>query len=127
MIPSDFIDDLLERVDIVDIIEQHVPLKKGGQNYMACCPFHKEKTPSFTVSQSKQFYHCFGCGAHGTAIGFIMAYQGASFVDAVEQLANQVGMQLPEQADRREDAQHREQKKQHRLSLEEIMTKAAGF
>ena len=127
MIPSEFIDQLLERVDIIDVIEQYVPLKKGGQNYMACCPFHKEKTPSFTVSHAKQFYHCFGCGAHGTAIGFMMAYQGSSFVEAVEILATQVGMTLPRQVVSEESAQERKQKQQHKLSLEEVVEKAADF
>ena len=126
MIPSDFIDDLLGRIDIVDVIEQHVPLKKGGQNYMACCPFHKEKSPSFTVSPSKQFYHCFGCGAHGTAIGFVMAYQSCSFVDAVEQLAAQAGMTLP-QTITQEAPEQRAQKKQKKISLEEMTEQAALF
>ena len=87
MIPSEFIDELLAKIDIVDIIDEHVPLKKGGANYMACCPFHKEKSASFSVSPHKQFYHCFGCGAHGSAIGFIMEYQGLSFTEAVQYLA----------------------------------------
>jgi DNA primase len=98
MIPDDFIQNLLGRVDIVDIVERHLPLRKAGANYVACCPFHQEKTPSFTVSQSKQFYHCFGCGAHGTAIGFLMAHSGASFVEAVEDLAERMGMQVPQVA-----------------------------
>ena len=76
MIPKSFIQDLLNRVDIVDVIERYVPLKKAGANFVACCPFHNEKSPSFTVSQSKQFYHCFGCGAHGNAIGFVMEHSG---------------------------------------------------
>jgi len=88
MIPSDFIDELLSKVDIVDIIDEQVPLKKGGANYMACCPFHKEKTPSFSVSPTKQFYHCFSCGAHGSAIGFVMEHQGLSFPEAVQFLAD---------------------------------------
>lgn len=96
MIPQSFIQDLLHRVDIVDVVDRHVKLKRAGANYVACCPFHGEKTPSFTVSQSKQFYHCFGCGAHGTAIGFVMEYNGAGFVDAVKELAQSVGMQVPE-------------------------------
>ena len=75
LIPQSFIDDLLARVDIVDVIDRRVRLKKSGRNYMACCPFHEEKTPSFSVSQEKQFYHCFGCGAGGNAIGFLMAYE----------------------------------------------------
>ena len=84
MIPDSFIQDLLARVDIVDLVDSYVPLKKAGANYAACCPFHNEKSPSFTVSPTKQFYHCFGCGAHGTAIGFVMEYQGMGFVDAVK-------------------------------------------
>ena len=78
MIPHDFIDELLAKVDIVDVIEPYVPLKKGGANYMACCPFHKEKTASFSVSPTKQFYHCFGCGAHGSAISFLMEHRGCT-------------------------------------------------
>lgn len=95
MIPSDFVDELLQKVDIVDVVDEAVPLKKGGQNYLACCPFHKEKTASFTVSPSKQFYHCFSCGAHGSAIGFMMEYHGLSFIDAVERLAERVGLHVP--------------------------------
>jgi len=97
MIPQPFIYDLLNRVDIVDAIDRHVPLKKAGANFVACCPFHSEKTPSFTVSQTKQFYHCFGCGAHGNAISFLIEYGGLSFVEAVHDLAAYVGMQVPEQ------------------------------
>jgi DNA primase len=99
MIPESFIQDMLARVDIIDLINKYVPLKKAGANYMACCPFHSEKTPSFTVSPVKQFYHCFGCGAHGTAIGFLMEYQGMGFVDAVKELAASIGMQVPETRD----------------------------
>lgn len=87
-IPQHFIDSLINQVDIVDVIDARVPLKKKGHEYTACCPFHNEKTPSFTVSQQKQFYHCFGCGAHGTAIGFLMEYENMEFVDAIEQLAS---------------------------------------
>ena len=86
----------MNRVDIVDVVERYVPLKKAGANYVACCPFHGEKTPSFTVSQTKQFYHCFGCGAHGTAIGFMIEYAGVGFIDAVKDLAQGAGMQMPE-------------------------------
>ena len=96
MIPRDFIDTLLARVDVVDVIDRRVPLKKAGQNYQACCPFHSEKTPSFTVSPTKQFYHCFGCGAHGTALGFLMEYEHMSFPDAVAALAQDVGLAVPE-------------------------------
>ena len=86
MIPNDFIQTLLSRVDIVAVVDQYVPLKKAGTNFAACCPFHSEKTPSFTVSPTKQFYHCFGCGAHGTAISFLMEFGGKPFPDAVEEL-----------------------------------------
>jgi len=93
-ITQSFIDELLNRIDIVDIIDARVPLKKAGSNYKACCPFHTEKSPSFTVSQPKQFYHCFGCGAHGTAISFLMEYEHLDFVDAIEDLAQQAGLEV---------------------------------
>jgi len=96
MIPQEFIQSLLARVDIVDVVDRHVKLKKAGSNYSACCPFHTEKTPSFTVSPSKQFYHCFGCGAHGNAIGFLMEYQGLAYPEAIRALAETVGMPVPE-------------------------------
>jgi DNA primase len=96
VISDSFKQELLHRVDVVDVIERYVPLKKGGSNYLACCPFHSEKTPSFTVSPSKQFYHCFGCGVHGNAISFLMEYQGLGYVDAVKDLAESVGMKMPE-------------------------------
>ena len=95
MIPKSFIQDLLNRLDIVDVVERYVPLKKAGANFVACCPFHNEKSPSFTVSQTKQFYHCFGCGAHGTAIGFVMEHAGLGYVDAIEELARSVGLEVP--------------------------------
>jgi DNA primase len=94
-IPSSFIDELLVRADIVDVIDSRVQLKKTGHEYQACCPFHNEKTPSFTVSPDKQFYHCFGCGAHGSALGFLMDYEHMAFVEAVEELAAGVGMEVP--------------------------------
>lgn len=97
-IPEKFIEDLVTRVDIVDVIDARVPLKKAGKDYKACCPFHEEKTPSFTVSPSKQFYHCFGCGEHGTAIGFLMNYDRMSFPEAVRELAARVGMEVPREA-----------------------------
>ncbi len=97
-IPQSFIDDLLNRVDIVDVIDTRVSLKKAGREYQACCPFHNEKTPSFTVSPSKQFFHCFGCGAHGSAIGFLMDYEHLEFPDAVEELARSVGLEVPHEA-----------------------------
>lgn len=94
-IPQQFIDDLLTRVDIVEVIDARVPLRKAGREYTACCPFHDEKTPSFTVSPAKQFYHCFGCGAHGTALGFLIDYEHLDFIDAVRELAARVGMEVP--------------------------------
>jgi DNA primase len=94
-IPQYFIDDLLNRLDIVEVIDSRVKLRKTGKNYSACCPFHKEKTPSFTVSPEKQFYYCFGCGASGTALGFLMEYEHLGFVDAVENLAGSVGLSVP--------------------------------
>ncbi len=97
-IPQSFLDELLSRVDIVEIIDRYVPLKKAGANHKACCPFHGEKTPSFTVSQSKQFYHCFGCGVSGTAISFLMEFDHMHFVDAVEYLADSVGLEVPRDA-----------------------------
>lgn len=96
MIPQSFVQDLLSRIDIVDVIERYLPLKKGGANYFACCPFHGEKSASFSVSPTKQFYHCFGCGAHGSAIGFLMEYSGLGFVEAVKELAAQAGVQVPD-------------------------------
>lgn len=97
-IPQTFIDDLLNRVDIVDIIDAELPLKKTGRDYQALCPFHSEKTPSFTVSQEKQFYHCFGCGAHGSALGFLMNHRRLSFVEAIEEAARGVGLEVPHDA-----------------------------
>ena len=94
-IPRDFIDDLLSRTDVVDIVDSRVKLKKAGKNYQACCPFHNEKTPSFTVSQDKQFYHCFGCGAHGNAISFMMEFDRLEFVEAIEELAKFHGLDVP--------------------------------
>ena len=109
LIPNDFIQTLLSRVDIVEVVDRLVPLKKAGANYVACCPFHGEKTPSFTVSPTKQFYHCFGCGAHGTAIGFLMEYSQKSFPEAVEELARDAGLTVPRversgEKERREEA-----------------------
>jgi len=98
LIPESFIEELLGRVDIVELIERHVPLKRSGREFQACCPFHDEKTPSFTVSPQKQFYHCFGCGAHGSAISFMMKYEGLEFIDAVEELARQAGLTVPRDA-----------------------------
>ncbi|MCH9005878.1 MAG: DNA primase [Proteobacteria bacterium] len=95
LIPQDFIDDLIARADIVEVVGRRVQLKKAGREFKACCPFHDEKTPSFTVSPGKGFYHCFGCGAHGTAIGFLMEFDHMSFVEAIESLANSMGVEIP--------------------------------
>jgi len=97
-IPTSFIDELLVRTDIVDVIDSRVQLKKTGREFQACCPFHNEKTPSFTVSPDKQFYHCFGCGAHGSALGFLMEYEHLGFVEAVEELASAASMEVPREA-----------------------------
>ena len=97
-IPREFIDELLVRADVVDVINARVPLKKKGREYTACCPFHNEKTPSFTVSPNKQFYHCFGCGVHGSAISFLMEYEHLDFVEAIESLAESMGITVPREA-----------------------------
>jgi DNA primase len=102
-IPDAFIDDLLARTDIVEVIGTRVPLKRQGKEYSARCPFHDERSPSFTVSQTKQFYHCFGCGAHGTAISFLMNYDRLEFLDAVDELAKRVGMEVPKETQRRNE------------------------
>lgn len=125
MIPQSFIQDLLNRVDIVDVVGRYVQLKKGGANFMGLCPFHNEKSPSFTVSPTKQFYHCFGCGAHGTAIGFLIEYSGLGFVEAVKDLAQGVGMIVPDE-DRLPPAQRAEVQAKS-LALSEVMTKACDF
>ncbi len=101
LISREFINELINRTDIVELVESRVPLKKAGRNYQACCPFHAEKSPSFTVSSVKQFYHCFGCGVSGNAIGFLIAYDRMEFVDAVETLAKQLGLEVP-----REESSH---------------------
>ncbi|MBC3919252.1 DNA primase [Undibacterium sp. CY18W] len=125
MIPQSFIQDLLARVDIVDVVGKYVQLKKGGANYMGLCPFHNEKSPSFTVSPTKQFYHCFGCGAHGSSIGFLMEYSGLSYVDAIRDLAQSNGMIVPEE-DRMLPAQRAEVQAKS-LALSEVMTKAGEY
>jgi len=121
MISESFKQDLLNRVDIVDVVSRYVQLKKGGANYLGLCPFHGEKTPSFTVSPAKQFYHCFGCGAHGNAIGFQMAYGGLGFIDAMKELAASVGMQVPEPQPRTPEEAAR---KERETDLYGVMEKA---
>ncbi len=122
MIPNDFIQTLLSRVDIVEVIDRFVPLKKAGANYVACCPFHSEKTPSFSVSPGKQFYHCFGCGAHGTAVGFLMEYGGKAFPDAVEELARDAGLTVP-----RIERPGEREKRDEAQDLNEILLAAAKY
>ena len=125
MIPQSFIADLIARVDIVDVVGRYVPLKKGGANYMGLCPFHNEKSPSFTVSPTKQFYQCFGCGAHGTAVGFLMEYSGMSFVDAIKDLAQSHGMIVPE--DEQIPALQRAQNQARSMALSDAMTRANDY
>ena len=120
MIPQSFIQDLLARVDIVEVVGRYVQLKKSGQNYSGLCPFHAEKTPSFTVSSSKQFFHCFGCGAHGSAIGFLMEHRGQGYVDAIRDLAQVAGMQVPE-TERAADSHSKTR------ALTEILSRASDF
>lgn len=123
-IPQNFIQDLLSRADVVEIVGRHVQLKKGGANFLGLCPFHGEKSPSFTVSPAKQFYHCFGCGKNGNAIGFLMDYAGMNFVEAVKDLAGQYGMQVPEDdrspAERAREAEQR----QKQATLNDVLEKA---
>lgn len=126
MIPQSFIQDLLNRVDIVDVVGRYVQLKKGGANFMGLCPFHNEKSPSFTVSPTKQFYHCFGCGAHGTAIGFLIEYSGMGFVEAVKDLAQNAGMIVPENEDKLPPAQ-RAEVQARTMALSDAMTHACDY
>src|SRR5215813_8196910 len=123
MIPNDFIQTLLSRVDIVDVIDRYVPLKKTGANFSACCPFHSEKTPSFTVSPTKQFYHCFGCGAHGSAIGFLIEYGAMGYVEAVKDLAARAGMKVPEYVPTVQEAAKQAQSEE----LTDVLQRAAQF
>ena len=121
MIPESFIQELLSRIDVVDIIDKRITLKKAGANFVACCPFHQEKTPSFTVSPSKQFYHCFGCGEHGSAISFLIEYEGLSFVEAVNELANSIGLKVPN------DAPPKLEKNSEYVNLEDAIKTASVF
>ena len=124
MIPDSFKQDLLNRVDIVEVVSRHVQLKKGGANYLGLCPFHNEKSPSFTVSPAKQFYHCFGCGAHGNSIGFLMEHSGLGYVDAVRELASSVGMQMPEYEPR---SPAQAERRERETSLYAVMERAMDF
>ena len=127
MIPPGFIQDLLARVDIADVVGQHVELKRGGANLMGLCPFHAEKSPSFSVSPVKQFYYCFGCGASGDAIRFLTEHLGLSFVEAVRDLAGRVGMQVPEEQVSADEQVRREKLRERRSSIGEVLAKAADF
>ena len=123
MIPQAFIQDLLARIDIVDIVGRTVKLKKAGANLQGLCPFHNEKSPSFTVSPTKQFYHCFGCGAHGTAVGFLIEHHGLSYVDAIHELASGLGLAVPQEAGDRQ----RQAANQVVPSLLQVLETAADF
>jgi DNA primase len=124
VIPESFKQDLLNRVDIVDVVSRYVQLKKGGANYLGLCPFHNEKSPSFSVSPAKQFYHCFGCGVHGNAIGFLMAYSALGYIDALKELAASVGMQVPES---RPPTPQEAARKERETDLSGVMDKAMEF
>ena len=124
MISESFKQDLLNRVDIVELVSRYVQLRKGGANHLGLCPFHNEKSPSFTVSPVKQFYHCFGCGAHGNAIGFLMSYAGLGYVEAVKELAASVGLQVPEWQPRSPEAA---QRKERETDLYGVMERAMEF
>ena len=125
MIPPAFLQDLLSRVDVVELVGRHVQLKRGGANWSGLCPFHAEKSPSFTVSPSKQFYHCFGCGAHGDAIRFLVEHSGMSFIDAVKELAQQVGMTVPDDDRTPQQREQAEAQKQRRATLSDVLAKAS--
>ena len=123
-IPRQFIDDLLVRVDIVDVIDSHVPLKKMGANYSARCPFHNEKTPSFSVNRNKQFFHCFGCHASGNVISFLMDFNHLTFVEAIEELATFCGVEIPYE----KQSSHLEpQQKNKLIDLQQLMQQIATF
>ena len=125
MIPPSFIQDLLGRVDIADVVGRYVKLKKSGANHMGLCPFHGEKSPSFAVSPSRQTYHCFGCGVHGNAIGFMMEHSGMGFIDAVNDLAQQVGMSVPQDERSPEEREHALKAKERQITMNEVLSKAA--
>ena len=123
-IPQTFIQELLARADVVDIVGRYVQLKKGGANFMGLCPFHGEKSPSFSVSPTKQFYHCFGCGKNGNALGFLMDHAGMSFVEAVKDLAQQYGMQVPEEEGTPQDRARAAEQRQKQTTLNDVLEKA---
>ena len=123
-IPQTFIQELLARADVVDIVGRYVQLKKGGANFMGLCPFHGEKSPSFSVSPSKQFFHCFGCGKSGNAIGFLMDHAGMNFVEAVKDLAQQYGLQVPEEESSPQDRARAQEQRQKQVTLNDVLEKA---
>src|SRR5215211_6010087 len=123
-IPQSFIQELLARADVVEIVGRYVQLKKGGANYMGLCPFHGEKSPSFSVSPTKQFYHCFGCGKNGNAIGFLMEHAGMNFVEAVKDLAGQYAMQVPEEDVSPQDRARAAQQREKQATLTDVLEKA---
>ncbi len=123
-IPQTFVQELLARADVVEIVGRYVQLKKGGANFMGLCPFHSEKSPSFSVSPTKQFYHCFGCGKTGNAIGFLMEHAGMSFVEAVQDLAQQFGMKVPEDDASPQDRARAAQQREKQTTLNEVLEKA---
>ena len=123
-IPQNFIQELVSRADIVEIVGRHVQLKKGGANYMGLCPFHSEKSPSFSVSPSKQFYHCFGCGKNGNAISFLIENNGMTFIEAVQDLAQQFGMQIPEDDATPQDRERAAQQRAKQATLTDVLEKA---
>lgn len=123
-IPQSFIQELLARADVVEIVGRHVQLKKTGANFSGLCPFHSEKSPSFTVSPTKQFFHCFGCGKHGNAIGFLMEHAGMGFIDAVKDLAGEYGMEIPEDERSPQDRERDAQQRQKQATLSDVLEKA---
>ena len=123
-IPQTFIQELVARADVVEVVGRYVALKKGGANFMGLCPFHGEKSPSFSVSPSKQFYHCFGCGKNGNVIGFLMEHNGMSFVEAVQDLAQQYGLQVPREDASPQDRARAQEQKQKQLTLTDLLEKA---
>ncbi|MEX2129859.1 MAG: CHC2 zinc finger domain-containing protein, partial [Pseudohongiellaceae bacterium] len=125
MIPQSFIDDLLARADVVDVVDKRIKLRKTGKNYQALCPFHQEKSPSFSVEPDKQFYYCFGCGAGGNALGFIMNYDNVDFPQAVEILAAENGMEVPRES--RPESSKQKQQKSEQTVLLELLARTSKF
>ena len=124
-IPQSFIQELIDRTDIVELVGRYVQLKKGGANFMGLCPFHGEKSPSFSVSPSKQFFHCFGCGKNGNAIGFLMEHAGMGFVEAVNDLAQSTGLQVPQDDLSPQERERAAARRQQQATLTDVLEKAA--